>query len=123
MVSSRALTGKAWVLDFFAAYCAPCHERFAVLRDVARQATVIGVSVDEDIDSATAQVSRFGIPFSVIHDPAHIIAGKFRVTILPVTFLIDASLRVAWVADERMPRERFSVGLRQNIAAAGVGRT
>lgn len=122
-VNSSALRGGVWIVDFFAAYCAPCHDRFAVLRAVSQEAAVVGVSVDEDIASAVAQVRRFALPFFVIHDPAHVLAGKFRVATLPMTFVIDATNCVAWVADARVAREQFGAGLRQNIAAAKVKTT
>ena len=121
-LSSSAFAGRTWVVAFFANYCRPCHERFAALREASRQAPVIGVSLDEDIQVAATQAKTFGLPFAVILDPAHVVAGKFRVTTLPMAFVIDANNVVAWVADASVTREQFSLGLRRSLTDAGVRR-
>lgn len=117
-VATAHFAGHVWLVDFFAAYCAPCHERFAVLSALEDEVRVVGISVDDDRESAAAQVRRFGLRFSVIHDAARALAGRFRVTTLPMTFLIDRSHCVTWVADSRLKLEHFTAGVRQNIAEA-----
>lgn len=119
-LSPSSFAGRPWVVAFFANYCRPCHERFPALREASQQVYVIGVSVDEDLQVASTQVRRFGLPFAVIHDPAHTLAGKFRVTTLPMTFVVDAHSVVTWVADASVTSEQFPPGLRRSLKDAGV---
>ena len=44
------------------------------------------------------QVSRHRLTFPVVHDAGNVLAGRFRVTDLPATFVIDGAGRIAWVS-------------------------
>ena len=39
-----------------------------------------------------------GSRFPVVHDAGNVLAGRFRVTDLPATFVIDGAGRIAWVS-------------------------
>jgi peroxiredoxin len=95
-----AFAGRAVVVKFFADYCAPCkktlpavqalHQRFG---DVA----MIGVSEDESRDKAKKVVDQFSLTFPIIHDASQVYSGRFRVSQMPTTFVIDKSGIVRWV--------------------------
>ena len=99
-LAAGALAGRVVVVKFFADYCAPCkktlpavealHQRFG---DVA----FIGVSEDETSEKARGVVHQFSLTFPVIHDSSQVYSGRFRVTQMPTTFVIDKSGIVRWI--------------------------
>lgn len=99
-VDTASLAGHITVVKFFAAYCAPCQrtlpEAEALHRD-RPDVAFIGVSEDEHEDDAVAQVQRYALTFPVVRDAGNVLAGRFRVTELPATFVVGRGGRVVWV--------------------------
>jgi cytochrome c biogenesis protein CcmG/thiol:disulfide interchange protein DsbE len=94
-------TGRVLVVDFFAAYCLPCQRTLPAVERLARErrdVLFVGVSLDDDAGLAMRQVLRHRLTFPVVHDAGNVLAGRFRVTDLPATFVIDSAGRVAWVS-------------------------
>jgi thiol-disulfide isomerase/thioredoxin len=103
-VDARANAGSVVVVEFFADYCEPCKRTLPVaqrLHEEYPDVVVVGVAEDELRSTAEALVARFGITFPVVHDSANVIAGRFRVTEMPIAFVADASGVIRWVAGER----------------------
>ena len=69
---------------------------------------VLGISLDADIDVARALVARHGLTFPVIHDPQGILAGRFRVTEIPASFVVDHGGRV--LGGQRCAARRAGAG-------------
>jgi peroxiredoxin len=93
--------GRVLVVDFFAAYCGPCQRALPALEALhaARpDVTFIGVSLDEAPESAVASIRRHHLTFPVVHDAEHVLAGRFRVTELPASFVVDAGGHIVWAA-------------------------
>ena len=100
-IDTKALRGKLVVVKFFAEYCEPCkrtlpsaqkmHERYAGTVEF------IGVSVDEQESAARRMVTTYGLTFPVVLDRGNVLAGRFRVDAIPVTFVIDPEGIVKWV--------------------------
>lgn len=104
-VASEATPGLL-VVDFFAEYCRPCQRSLPALEALHRarpELTIVGVSLDEDVVKARRTILRHGITFPVIHDPQHVLAGRFRVADLPICFLADRGGRVRWVGGPDQP--------------------
>ena len=57
----------------------------------------IGISEDEYASDAQSLVDGFGLSFPVVHDQGNVLAGRFRVSEMPVTFVIDGQGVVQWV--------------------------
>lgn len=98
-VSAASAAGRVLVVEFFAAFCTPCQRLLPKAERVRAdhpEVEVIGVSVDEEPEAAAAQVSRLRLGFPVVHDLGRVIAGRFRVTELPATFVVGRDGRVAW---------------------------
>ncbi len=96
-----AAAGRVLVVDFFAAYCPPCQRALPAVERLARErrdVVFVGVSLDGDADLARRQVARHRLTFPVVHDPGNTLAGRFRVTELPATFIVDGTGRVAWAS-------------------------
>jgi thiol-disulfide isomerase/thioredoxin len=92
--------GSVVVVKFFAKYCAPCQETLPATQALHAErgdVLVIGVSEDEDEDSALEQVARYGLTFPVVLDRGNVIAGRFRVRELPAAVVADRNGRIVWV--------------------------
>jgi len=92
--------GRVALVEFFAGYCAPCQRRLpavARLRNEMPDVMVVGISLDPTVDAALEQVRRFRLAFPVIHDAGNVLAGRFRVTALPLALVIGRDGRVVWV--------------------------
>jgi peroxiredoxin len=90
------------VIDFFAAYCAPCARSLPSIEALHRSmpdVVVLGVSEDDDTAGAQRMVERHGLTFPVIHDASHLLAGRFRVSDLPASFVVDPRGVVRWHGD------------------------
>jgi thiol-disulfide isomerase/thioredoxin len=96
----RSQGGRVVVVKFIAAYCEPCKKTLPAIEALHRQypdVVVVGVSEDEHADEALGLVQRYGLTFPVVHDTGNVLAGRFRVGVLPMTFVGDRKGRVAWV--------------------------
>lgn len=99
-IDTAALSGKVWVVKFFAEYCEPCKRTLPAaqrLHERYDDVTFIGVSEDERQADALALVHAHGLTFPVVLDRGNVLSGRFRVRELPITFVIDASGTVRWV--------------------------
>jgi len=99
-VDTARLRGRVVVVKFFAKFCEPCKRTLPVLQELARRrpdVAILGISEDERESDAHEVVRSFGLSFPVVHDREQILAGRYRVQELPVTFVIDAGGRVRWV--------------------------
>jgi peroxiredoxin len=113
----EALRDRVVVVEFFAAYCRPCQRSLPAAESLHRRgaARVIGVSLDDDEGAAWQQIQRHRLSFPVIHDRGRLVAGRFRVGELPVSFVVDRRGRVVWVGGPG----RAEADLRRAVAAAG----
>lgn len=105
-ISLASLRGSAVMLNVWATWCAPCREEMPGLQALHERFSgdglrVIGVSVDNR--GAERAIREFadglGITFTLLHDPADLVARRFRTTGVPETFLIDAGGRIVhrWI--------------------------
>jgi thiol-disulfide isomerase/thioredoxin len=88
------------IVKFVAKYCAPCQHSLPALERLHHEhpeLVVVAVAEDESEDDAIGIVSTHHLTFPVIHDSGHILGGRYRVTDLPVTFVVDRAGVVAWV--------------------------
>jgi cytochrome c biogenesis protein CcmG/thiol:disulfide interchange protein DsbE len=101
MFDTANAAGRVLVVDFFAAYCPPCQRALPAVERLARErrdVMFVGVSLDDDAGLAMRQVRRHRLTFPVVHDAGNALAGRFRVTDLPATFVIDGAGRIAWAS-------------------------
>ena len=59
----------------------------------------IGIAEDEFQADVQEMIDTYALSFPVVHDRGNILAGRFRVQELPITFVTDTSGRIRWVGD------------------------
>jgi peroxiredoxin len=99
-LDTKALRGRVVVVKFFAEYCAPCTRTLPAVENLSRElesVQFIGVSEDERRATAESLVERYRLSFPVVHDAGQVLSGRYRVSDLPSTFVIDRHGNVRWV--------------------------
>lgn len=114
-VSSEALHGRVWVIEFFAAWCKPCVPRLAAaqrLRVEFPDVPIVGISLDDSLADAVELVRRHRLQFPVVHDEDTALTGRFRVTDLPTVIVIARDGRVAWVGGPEQDEQNLRLVVR-----------
>lgn len=99
-VDTKALRGRVVVVKFFAKYCEPCKRTLPAVQKLHHDdpsVAFVGVAEDESPSDAAELVATYGLSFPVVHDAANILAGRYRVSELPITFVADGQGRIRWV--------------------------
>lgn len=107
-VDTKALGGRVVVVKFFADYCAPCKKTLPAAQALAKarpDVTVIGISEDEHASTAADIAQRYSLSFPVIHDSGQVLAGRFRVSEMPATFVAGKDGVVRWIGGESQGEE------------------
>jgi cytochrome c biogenesis protein CcmG, thiol:disulfide interchange protein DsbE len=108
-VHLASFEGDVVLLNIWATWCAPCVREMPALQrlheDLGPQGLrIVAVSVDAPPAFLNALgrtrtevgefVDRFGITFTVLHDPSGNIQARYQVNGLPATFIIDRDGRI-----------------------------
>ncbi len=104
-LDSRALTLRDYrrqvvILNFWATWCPPCVEEAPSLESFAESTrgqgvTVIGVSVDQNVNELREFVSRHRLSFPIARDPDQALASRFGTYKFPETYILDRDGKVA----------------------------
>jgi thiol-disulfide isomerase/thioredoxin len=116
-IDKGSLTGTPVFVKFFADYCQPCKETLPAaerLHEAYPDVTFVGVDEDESGEVARDLAHRYGLSFPVVHDQSNVLAGRFRVSAMPMTFVADATGVIRWVGAEGQTEQE----LRQAVQAA-----
>jgi cytochrome c biogenesis protein CcmG, thiol:disulfide interchange protein DsbE len=117
---SDELAGKPVLVKFFADYCLPCRETLPAAERVHEaHPDVVFLGIDEDETAETAQslAQHYGLTFPVVHDEGNVLSGRFRVSVLPMTFVADRTGVVRWVGADGQTEEE----LRNAVETAARG--
>jgi thiol-disulfide isomerase/thioredoxin len=109
-VLTSELRGKVVVVEFFAEYCVPCRTALPAAAAAQKErplAFFLGVSEDDNADTAQRMATHHGVTFKVVHDQGRVLAGRMRVSDLPVTVIADASGTVRWVGTTASTKEEL----------------
>jgi peroxiredoxin len=90
--------GRPVVLNFWASWCEPCIRETPALVALSKERPgldVVGLAVSDRPSDARRFAAREDVPYDLGLDPDAKVAGRFGVSGLPVTVVIDADGRVA----------------------------
>lgn len=98
-VSLSDFKGRVVLMNFWATWCPPCREEMpqliALQKDLGKAGlTVVGISMDQEKEAASAYVTEAGIEFPIVMGTESV-ARVHGVSILPTSFLIDREGRIA----------------------------
>jgi peroxiredoxin len=113
-IDTEQLRGKVVVIKFFAKYCEPCKRTLPAAQKLHQkhpEVVFVGVSEDEYASDAQALVQSYGLTFPVVHDQGNVLAGRFRVSEMPVTFVVDAQGVVQWVGGPAQDEEDLAAAI------------
>ena len=93
---------KVTIVDFWASWCGGCQQSIPALDALYRDKrgdglAVIGVSVDERSDDAYAMARSLGATFPIVVDQDARFLSRYRVSQVPLTFVVDKNGTVRWV--------------------------
>ncbi len=90
-----ALAGRPIVLNFWASYCSVCRQESPAVAKVAAavgsKVRFLGVDTDDEQGAALKFISKYGITYRVVSDVDGVVAARYGVPGLPVTFFISAT--------------------------------
>jgi len=95
----RELRGKVVVLNFWAAWCAPCREEIPHLQAWAagqRGVQVVLVNVGDKPQVMRDWLQRAGITLTSLRDPESRALAELGLRQLPATLILDAEGRMRW---------------------------
>jgi cytochrome c biogenesis protein CcmG/thiol:disulfide interchange protein DsbE len=92
--------GRVVLLNFWGSWCPPCVDELPLLERTqrrlgGRQATVLGVNMEDNTEDAMAFVRRFGLTFPNLRDVDREYARAYGTSAYPETFVIDREGRIA----------------------------
>jgi peroxiredoxin len=100
-VSPSLAAGKVLIVDFWATWCAPCKDSFPayqkLLGEFGDKLMVIGVSVDDDPSGIRRFAKETSVSFPLAWDQHQVVAGRYKPTTMPTSFIIDQNGIVRYV--------------------------
>ena len=88
------LRGKVVLVDFWATWCEPCLKELPELEKLRQQlaaqgVVIVGVSIDKERRNAQDLAARFGLKFTLLHDPEGKVAELYDPPKMPTSYAID----------------------------------
>ncbi|HWZ92750.1 MAG TPA: TlpA disulfide reductase family protein [Polyangiaceae bacterium] len=100
-ITLAGYSGKVVVVDFWATWCAPCHDSFPAYQRIAEkfgsQAAVIGISVDEEPAGIPKFAKETGAKFPLAWDDGQVTSKSYQPPTMPTCFVVDKSGIVRFV--------------------------
>lgn len=124
-VSSQAMKGKLWLLEFWATWCGACRQVIPMLKQIHKQYSPYGlhiVSIAKDKPARVARLANLlGLPYTVGVDPRGKVLSKYLVNPIPAFMLInkkgvviDVAVGRTWVTSFRRMLKTVHKILTQN---------
>jgi cytochrome c biogenesis protein CcmG, thiol:disulfide interchange protein DsbE len=105
--SLQSQRGRVVLVNLWASWCAPCITEMPSLQRLHEKLgpeglVLIGVAADEDEKAIRDVIQRLSLTFPVLRDPDGRMAGAYRATGYPETYLIDKQgvLRATFVGPQ-----------------------
>jgi peroxiredoxin len=93
-VSLSSFKGKVVLINFWGTFCVPCRKEMPSIETLYKTYkdkgfVVLAVSEDKSISNVKEFIKEYRLTFPVILDDDKKVAKQYKVSVLPVSFLID----------------------------------
>ncbi len=100
-VSLADLKGQVVMINFWASWCGPCRQEFPALDQIYAKYkpmgfTLVAINVETEKADAEKFLSATPASFPILFDPDNTVSGKYGVSAMPTTVLVDRQGRVRW---------------------------
>ena len=100
-VSLADLKGPVVMINFWASWCGPCRQEFPALDQIYAKYkpmgfTLVAINVESEKSDAEKFLSATPASFPILFDPDNTVSGKYGVSAMPTTVLVDRQGRVRW---------------------------
>ena len=100
-VSLADLKGQVVMINFWASWCGPCRQEFPALDQIYAKYkpmgfTLVAINVESETSDAAKFLSATPASFPILFDPDNTVSGKYGVSAMPTTVLVDRQGRVRW---------------------------
>jgi cytochrome c biogenesis protein CcmG, thiol:disulfide interchange protein DsbE len=90
------LRGKVVYVDFWASWCVPCRASFPWMNDMKAKygdkgLVIVAINLDKERDLAKKFLAKLPAQFTIAYDPDWGVAGQYKVSGVPSSYLIDRS--------------------------------
>lgn len=101
-VSLSDLKGQVVMINFWASWCGPCRQEFPALDQIYAKYkpmgfTLVAINVESEKADAEKFLSATPATFPILFDPDNAVSGKYGVSAMPTTVLVDRQGRVRWL--------------------------
>ena len=125
-VSLADLKGQVVMINFWASWCGPCRQEFPALDQIYAKYkpmgfTLVAINVESEQADAEKFLSATPASFPILFDPDNMVSGKYGVSAMPTTVLVDRQGRVRWQhraykpGDEAKYIEQIRAALREKV--------
>jgi peroxiredoxin len=123
-VSLADLKGQVVMINFWASWCGPCRQEFPALDQIYAKYkpmgfTLVAINVESEKSDAEKFLAKTPASFPILFDPDNAVSGKYGVSAMPTTVLVDRQGRVRWLhraykpGDEAEYIEQIRAALRE----------
>ncbi len=92
------MRGRPAVIHFWATWCPVCDLEQGMVERLARSHPLISVAMQSGTEEEVAEwMAGRGVAYPVVNDPAGELAGRYGVTAVPASFVLDRQGRVRFV--------------------------
>jgi peroxiredoxin len=112
--------GQVVLVNFWASWCGPCRQEMPHLNKLydkykAAGFVLLGVNIDDSIDTAAATAQKWGVRFPVLFDADKAVSKRWDMGSMPATVLVDRDGKVRFL--HRGYREGVEATYEQQIRA------